>query len=149
MRYAFPCKIQRDEEEARTAGRDRHNASFPDVHGAHTGSDTVAEIKDRLQDRLETALGGDVRDGEELPEPSDPEPDQTLVAVSPAVAAQFALYSAMREQAASIQELASRLRIRVRRARRLIDIHHPADLDDIETALAALGVSLGAGGVTG
>lgn len=149
MRYAFPCEIQRDEEEARTTGRDGYNASFPDVHGAHTCGDTVAEIKDRLQDCLETALGGYVRDGEELPEPSDPEPGQTLVAVSPAVAAQFALYSAMREQAISIQELASRLKIRVRRVQRLIDIHRPADLDDIETALAALGVSLGAGGVTG
>ncbi len=99
MRYAYPCDVVPDEEEARLTGCEAYNASFPDVHGAHTCGSTAEEMTDRLQDCLETALGGYLHDSEDLPEPSSAGLGQILVAVSPAVAARLALYTAMRSQA--------------------------------------------------
>ena len=142
MRYIFPCAVELDEEHLRDTGQEGYNASFPDVHGAHTCGDTVQEVSDRLQDCLEVALGGYLRDGEDLPEPSDPEPDQVLVAVSPAVAGQLALYSAMRAQGITVEELANRLGVRLRRARRLVDVYHPLKPDEVERALAAVGLQI-------
>ena len=37
MRYAYPCSIVRDEEEARATGREAYTVTFPDVYGANTG----------------------------------------------------------------------------------------------------------------
>lgn len=123
-------------------GREAYNASFPDVHGAHTCGWTVEETTDRLQDCLETALGGYLHDSEDLPEPSSAEPGQVLVAVSPAVAARLALYTAMRSQAVTADSLAQRLGVRSTRIRRLMDPRRPAKLSALEPALAALGLSL-------
>lgn len=142
MRYVFPCAVELDEEHLRNTGREGFNASFPDVHGAHTCGDTMQEVSDRLQDCLEVALGGYLHDGEDLPEPSDPEPDQVLVAVSPTVAGQLALYSAMRAQGITVEELANRLGMRLRRARRLVDVYHPLKPGEIERALATLGLQM-------
>ena len=38
MRYAYPCRIVRDEEEARATGREAYTVTFPDVYGANTGA---------------------------------------------------------------------------------------------------------------
>ncbi len=142
MRYAYPCDVVPDDEEALLTGREAYNASFPDVHGAHTCGWTVEETTDRLQDCLETALGGYLHDSEDLPEPSSAESGQVLVAVSPAVAARLALYTAMRSQAVTADSLAQRLGVRPTRIRRLIDPRRPAKLSALEPALAALGLSL-------
>ena len=37
MRYAYPCDIRRDEEEAAASGREAYVVRFPDVYGANTG----------------------------------------------------------------------------------------------------------------
>ncbi|WP_423919522.1 type II toxin-antitoxin system HicB family antitoxin [Candidatus Poriferisodalis sp.] len=142
MRYAYPCDVVPDEEETRLTGREAYNASFPDVHGAHTCGSTVEEITNRLQDCLEVALGGYLHDSEDLPEPSDAAPGQVLIAVSPAVAARLALYTAMRSQGVTAQSLAVRLGVRPARVRRLIDPYGRVKLPSLEAALAALGVSL-------
>ncbi|MCY4518233.1 MAG: type II toxin-antitoxin system HicB family antitoxin [Acidimicrobiaceae bacterium] len=142
MRYVFPCAVELDEEHLRDTGQEGYNASFPDVHGAHTCGDTVQEVSDRLQDCLEVALGGYLRDGEDLPEPSDPEPDQVLVAVSPAVAGQFALHEAMLANGVTAAELARRIGLRPSHAKRLTDIYRPAKPDEVERALAALGLQM-------
>ncbi len=139
MRYAYPCEIVRDEEEARATGREAYLATFPGVHGAHTGGWSLEGVRDRLQDCLETALDLYVRDGQDIPEPRDPSPGQILASVSPAAAATFALYTAMREQGVSIAELARQLGIRESRVRRLIDRQRSSRPADMERALAALG----------
>ena len=38
MRYAYPCTIRRDEDEARATGREAYTVTFPDVYGANTGA---------------------------------------------------------------------------------------------------------------
>lgn len=142
MRYVYPCIIERDEEEAAATGRTCYLAVFPDVHAAHTGGWSVQEVNDNLRDCLEVSLGGYVHDDEKLPEPSDPQPGQVLVAVSPSIAGQFALYTAMREQGVTTTELARRIGMRPSRAERLTDIYRPAKPDEVERALAVLGVQM-------
>ena len=41
MRYAFPCNIVRDDEEAEATGREAYVVTFPDVYGANTGAMVV------------------------------------------------------------------------------------------------------------
>ena len=142
MRYVYPCTIELDEEHLRDTGREGYNATFPDVHGAHTCGDTLEEVNGRLRDCLEKALNFCIYDAETLPEPSEPEPGQVLVAVSPAVAAQFALYEAMGAKDVTAAELASSIGLRPSHAKRLIDIHRPAKPEAVERALAWLGLQI-------
>ncbi|WP_419554345.1 hypothetical protein [Candidatus Poriferisodalis sp.] len=142
MRYAYPCIVERDEEEAAATGRTCYLAVFPDVHAAHTGGWSVQEVNGHLRDCLETALSLCIDSNEPLPEPSEPEPCQVLVAVSPPVAAQFALHEAMRAEGVTATELARRVGMRPSRARRLTDIFRPAKPSEIERALAAVGLHM-------
>ncbi|MCY3948947.1 MAG: hypothetical protein OXF61_07055 [Acidimicrobiaceae bacterium] len=134
--------VERDEEEAATTGRTCYVASFPDVHAAHTGGWSVQEVNDNLRDCLETALSFCIDDNEPLPEPSEPESGHVVVAVSLAAAAQFALHEAMLAANVTATELALRIGMRPSRARCLTDIFKPAKPDEIERALAALGLQM-------
>ncbi len=142
MSFAYPCAVELDEEHLRDTGREGYNATFPDVHGAHTCGDSLEEVNGRLRDCLETALSFCVDDHESLPEPSEPEPGQVLVSVSPAVAAQFALHEAMLAQDVTATDLARRIGMRPSHAKRLTDICRPAKPDEVERALAALGLHM-------
>ncbi|HEX5795012.1 MAG TPA: hypothetical protein VFY19_04165, partial [Geminicoccaceae bacterium] len=64
-------------------------------------------------------------------------------AVLPALArAKVLLYRAMREVGAGRSELARQLGWQVAQVDRLLDLNHSSSLDQIETALAALGKRL-------
>ena len=142
MRYSYPCEVALDDEEAETTGREAYVATFPDVPPAITGGWSVQEVNSHLRDCLETALSFSIDSNEPLPEPSDPEPGQVLVAVSAPVAAQLALYEAIRAEGITPTEVARRIGMRPSRARRLTDIFRPAKPSEIERALAALGLQM-------
>ena len=142
MRFSYPCVVVRDDEEERASGREAYCATFPDVPPAITGGWSVQEVNANLRDCLETALSIYLDEGKALPVPSEPESGQVLVAVSPAVAAQFALYEAMRVQGVFAVELARRIGLRSSHATRLIDVFRPAKPDEISRALAAVGLQM-------
>ena len=142
MKYGYPCDVVLDDAEAEATGREAYCATFPDVPAAITGGWSVQEVNKLLRDCLETALSSCVNDSRPLPEPSEPEPGQVLVSVAPAAASQFALYEAMRAQGISAAELARRIGMRPSRASRLTDIYRPAKPDEVERALAALGLQM-------
>ncbi|WP_420624390.1 type II toxin-antitoxin system HicB family antitoxin [Candidatus Poriferisodalis sp.] len=142
MRHSYPCEVVLDDEEAETTGREAYVATFPDVPPAITGGWSVQEVNGHLRDCLETALSFCIDNNESLPEPGESEPGQVLVAVSAPVAAQFALYEAMRAEGVTAIELARRIGMRPSRARRLTDIFRPASPSEIERALAAVGLHM-------
>ena len=142
MRYAYPCNIVRDEEEARATGREAYMVSFPDVYGANTGGWTREEALELAEDCLSVALGMCVKAREDIPEPSAPSEGQVLIAVSPIVAAKLALYTAMREQGVTNVGLAERLGLQENAVRRLVDPGHRSHITSVEKALKALGRSL-------
>lgn len=142
MRYAYPCNIARDEEEARATGREAYTVTFPDVYGANTGGWTREEALELAEDCLSVALGMCVKAREDIPEPSPPSEGQVLVAVSPIVAAKLALYTAMREQGVTNVALAERLGLQENAVRRLVDPGHRSHITSVEKALKALGRAL-------
>lgn len=142
MRYAYPCNIVRDEDEARATGREAYAVSFPDVYGANTGGCTREEALELAEDCLSVALGMCVKAREDIPEPSLPTEGQVLIAVSPIVAAKLALYTAMREQGITNVALAGRLGLQENAVRRLVDPGHRSHVTSVENALKALGRSL-------
>ena len=142
MRYAYPCSIVRDEEEAQATGREAYVVTFPDVNGAITGGWSWDEAVDMAKDCLEVALGMYVKAREDIPVPSPLEEGRVLISVAPIVAAKLALYAAMREQNVNNVALAVRLGLQENAVRRLIDPGHRSHITSVEKALTAVGRSL-------
>ena len=142
MRYAYPCDIRRDEEEARASGREAYVVTFPDVYGANTGGWSWQEALDLAKDCLGVALGMYVKARQDIPAPSRPADDQVLIAVPPILAAKLALYTAMREQGVTSVALARRLGVQENAVRRLLDPGHRSHVSSVERALQVLGRSL-------
>ena len=142
MRYAYPCDIRRDEEEARASGREAYVVTFPDVYGANTGGWSWQEALDLAKDCLGVALGMYVKARQDIPAPSPPAGGQVLIAVTPILAAKLALYTAMREQGVTSVALARRLGLQENAVRRLLDPGHRSHVSSVERALQALGRSL-------
>ena len=142
MRYAYPCSIVRDEEEARATGREAYTVAFPDVYGANSGAWSWEEAVDMAKDCLEVALGMYVRAREEIPAPCHLEKGQVLTSVAPIVAAKLALYTAMREQNVTNVALAVRLGLQENAVRRILDPGHRSHITSVEKALDAVGRSL-------
>ena len=142
MRYAYPCSIVLDEEEARATGREAYVVTFPDVRGANTGAWSWDEAVDMAKDCLEVALGMCVKAREDIPVPSPLTEGQVLISVSPIVGAKLALYSATREQNLTNVALADRLGLQENAVRRLLDPGHRSHITSVEKALAVVGRSL-------
>ena len=142
MRYAYPCIIARDDEEARATGREAYTVTFPDVYGANTGAWSREEALELAEDCLGVALGMYVKAREDIPEPSVPAEGQVLISVSPIVAAKMALYMAMREQGVTNVALARRMGLQENAVRRLLDPGHRSHITSVEKALKTLGRSL-------
>ena len=142
VRYAYPCSILRDEEEARASGREAYTVTFPDVYGANTGGWSRDEAVEMARDCLGVALGMYVKAREETPAPSPLAEGQVLISVAPIVAAKLALHTAMREQGVTNVALAARLGLHENAVRRLLDPGHRSHITSVEKALEALGRSL-------
>ena len=79
---------------------------------------------------------------EPLPVPSKAEPREELVPLSALGMAKAALYDAMREQGVGRTELARRLRWHLPQVARVLDLRHASRMEQVEAALAALGLRL-------
>jgi hypothetical protein len=98
---------------------------FIDVPEAHTFGGTEAEAGgDNALDCSITALGGYVKLGREVPNPS-PARGRPVAILPPLGSAKLALYEAMRTQRITRTELAHRLSLQENAVRRLLDLDHP------------------------
>jgi antitoxin HicB len=116
--------------------------TFRDVPEAITEGDTREEALLRAEDALESALAMYVAGNEPLPPSSEPEPEEAMVPLSALGMAKTALYEAMREQGVGRAELARRLRWHLPQVSRVLDLRHASRMEQVETALAALGLRL-------
>lgn len=98
-------------------------------------------VKDALAgaaDALDEAIAARVDDGRDIPVPTAKKRGEHAVKVPPSMALNAAVYLAVRDAGISSSELARRLRLDEKEARRILDPHHPTKLPRIEAALAAL-----------
>ena len=132
---AYPATLTPDRDGGFTV-------TFRDVPEAITEGDSREEALVRAEDALESALAMYVAGREPLPTPSPVQPDEVLVPLSALGMAKAALYDAMREQAVGRAELARRLRWHLAQVNRVLDLRHASKMEQVEAALAALGLRL-------
>jgi antitoxin HicB len=116
--------------------------TFRDVPEAITEGDTRDEALMHAEDALESALAMYIAAHEPLPKPSQPRAGEAMVPLSALGMAKTALYDAMREQGIGRAELARRLRWHLAQVNRVLDPRHASKMEQVETALAALGLRL-------
>ncbi|QJE73889.1 type II toxin-antitoxin system HicB family antitoxin [Aerophototrophica crusticola] len=133
---AYPARLDQDPETGGFA------VTFRDVPEAITCGDTLEEAKLHAVDALETALSLYVEDRADLPTATPAEPGETLVPLSALGMAKAALYETMRAQGVGKAALARRLNCHLPQVDRLLDLTHASKLEQVETALAALGKRL-------
>jgi antitoxin HicB len=113
--------------------------SFRDVPEAITQADSLAGCHEEGAGALQAAIEGRIMDGLEIPLASRAKHGERTVAVPVHTALKAALYLAMRERGITRVELARRLRIDEKEARRMLDPHHATKAERLEQALAVLG----------
>jgi len=132
---AYPATLTVDPEGGFTV-------TFRDVPEAITEGDSREEALLRAEDALESALAMYVAAKEPLPVPSLAEAGEAQVPLSALGMAKTALYEAMREQGVGKAELARRLRWHLAQVSRVLDPRHASKMEQVEGALAALGLRL-------
>ena len=113
--------------------------TFRDVPEAITQGETRADALDEAAGALQAALEARIMDVLDIPEPSRPRRGEHPVAVPVQTALKAALYLAMQEHGISRSELARRLGVDEKEARRMLDPYHPTKAERLERALSVLG----------
>ena len=120
--------------------------TFPEIGFGATYGETWKEALRQAEDMLEEAVLGLIAHGEEIPEPA-PQIDAVLgdssrrapVALPALTAAKLELYRAMRQAGLDEAQLAQRLGWPPKKIAHIFDGYHVVRLEQLETALSALG----------
>jgi antitoxin HicB len=131
--FVFPARFKRDRKDGGFV------VSFRDVPEAITQADALPECLDAAAGALQAAIEGRIMDGLDIPLATRAKRGERLVAVPIQTALKAALYIAMREHGITRVELARRLRIDEKEARRMLDPYHATKAERLEQALAVLG----------
>lgn len=131
--FVYPAKFTRDRKDG------GYVVTFRDLPEAITQADTLAGCVEEAAGALQAAIEGRIMDGLEIPAPSRTKRDERLVSVPVQTALKAALYLTMREHGITRVDLARRLRIDEKEARRMLDPHHATKAERLERALAVLG----------
>ncbi len=142
MRYAYPCLIERDLEELEATGREAYVITFRDIRGANSCGWSWAEALEMAQDCLCVALTFYTDAGQDLPTPSRLRDGETMISTTPTVAAKLALYTAMREQAVSAEQLAEQLGLDEQAALNLLNPLYRSHITTVRRALSLVGREL-------
>ena len=88
---------------------------------------------------LQAAIEGRMEDGLDIPAPSRPKRGERMATTPITTALKAAVYVSMRKQGISKSELARRMRVHEKEARRMLDPHQQTKVATLERALAVLG----------
>jgi antitoxin HicB len=113
--------------------------TFPDVPEVVTQGETVEQCIEEASDALEEALIGRINTGDEIPKASPIQEGQYAIPVPPQTALKAALYEEIRSQGLNKVQMAARLGIDEKEARRLLNPHHPSKLPRIAEILERVG----------
>ncbi len=135
MRYVYPCILNPEDPEG-------FYVSFPDVPGALTSGKDREEALEMAEDALIVMLCAHVDSSQDIPVPSTAVEGQELVSLPPVVAAKLALYTAMREQFITVDDLAERLGISQVAVKKLLTPDYGSHMTQVMKALRAVGRTL-------
>lgn len=113
--------------------------TFRDWPEAITQGETLDDACQEAADCLEEAVAARIDDRGEIPPPSASLPGEQPIAVPIQTALKAALYLATRESGIGPSELARRLGLHEKEARRLLDPRHATKAATLERALRAVG----------
>lgn len=130
----YPVTLRKDGDTLLVTAPD-----FPEV--GTFGMDK-ADALVRAADAIATAIQGRISDREKIPKPSLAKRGQTYVRLSTLIAAKLALYELMLKSGTRKADLARKLAIHAPQIDRLLDLDHESRLDQIDSALRALGKEL-------
>ena len=133
LRFTYPVKLTTDRKDG------GYVVSCRDVPEAITQGDTAELALADAEGALQAAIEGRIEDNIEIPAPSEPKRGERLVATPVTTALKAAVYLSMREQKVSKSELARRMHVHEKEARRMLDPGHATKVPTLERALAVLG----------
>jgi antitoxin HicB len=131
--FAYPVRLTADKADG------GYVVTCRDLPEAITQGETVEEALAEAADALEEAIVGRIEDRREIPMPSISKRGERMVSIPPSMALKAAVYLAVQEAGISNSELARRMKLDEKEARRILDPHHPTRLSKIEEALSVLG----------
>ncbi|MGH8738045.1 MAG: type II toxin-antitoxin system HicB family antitoxin [Burkholderiales bacterium] len=123
--------------------RDRKDGGFVvtcrDLPEAITQGDSIEKALSEAEGAVQAAIEARIEDDAGIPQPSQPKVGESLVPTPIASALKAAVYLTMKEQDVSKSELARRMQLDEKEARRMLDPRHPTKVPTLERALAVLG----------
>ncbi|MGE0120983.1 MAG: type II toxin-antitoxin system HicB family antitoxin [Dongiaceae bacterium] len=129
---AYPATLTRDE-----AGR--YVVRFRDLPEALTDGKDEQEALAEATDCLSEALMSRIADREDIPVPSRARRGDYSVAPDPTIALKTLLFAIVKASKISTSELARRLGVDHKEARRMLDPSHPTKFPRLQEALKSLG----------
>jgi antitoxin HicB len=131
--FVYPARFTRDREAGGFV------VAFRDVPEAITQGDSRESCLENSAGALQASLEGRMLSNLDIPQASAPRRGERMISVPIQTALKAALYLEMRETGTTRVELARRMGIHEREARRMLDPYHPTKADRLEQALASLG----------
>jgi antitoxin HicB len=131
--FTYPVKLARDRKDG------GYVVTCRDLPEAITQGDTAEAALTEAEGALQAAIEGRIEDAMGIPAPTAPKRGERLVATPITTALKAAVYVSMREQNVSKIELARRMQVHEKEARRMLDPRHPTKVPTLERALAVLG----------
>ena len=133
LQFTYPVKLTRDRKEG------GYVVSCRDIPEAITQGNTIEEALREAEGALQAAIECRLEDGLDIPAPSIAKRGERMVPTPITTALKAAVYTEMRGQRVSKSELARRMHVNEKEARRMLDPRHPTRVPTLERALAVLG----------
>jgi len=134
LQFTYPVKLTRDRKDG------GYGVTFRDIPEAITQGNNIVEALSEAEGALQAAIEARMEDALDIPAPTRAKTGERMVSTPVTTALKAAVYLAMREQGVSKSELARRMQIHEKEARRMLDPHHQTKVVALERALAVLGL---------
>lgn len=121
---------------------DHYWSSCRDIPEAHSAGDTLAELLSNAVEGITLALSIYVDQGRDIPLASLPGEGQQPVYLPAQTVAKIVLWNGLRERGLRVADLARQLGVSHPVASRLVDFEHNSKIEQVESALRALGLRL-------
>jgi len=133
QRFTYPVILTPDETDG------GYVVTCRDVPEVVTQGETIEDAISEAEGALEAAIEMRIEDGMDVPVPSAKRRGECLAGLPVGTAMKAALYVSMQEQNVSKAELARRLGLDEKEARRMLDPKHVTKVPALERALHVLG----------